>query len=104
MQPNELINGPVDLLMLAVGLGIPGVVLFGVANLIMKMIGMDINEYARETDHYRNLGFAEQFSAFFSDVRNIPALFGILGLFLMFGGVVSLVVSGGWFLLRAFSG
>jgi uncharacterized membrane protein len=49
MQPDELISEPLDLLMLALGTGVVGAVLFLVANLIMKAIGMDINKHAHQT-------------------------------------------------------
>jgi hypothetical protein len=104
MQPHELINEPSDLLMISIGFIVAGVVLFVVANLIMKMIGMDINKYARESERYRNYGFAEQFITFVSDGRNIPVVFMFFGLFQMFCGIVSLVIAGGWFLFRTFAG
>ena len=102
MQLTEMITTPGDLLMLALGFGVAGAALCGLAALIMKLTGIDINEYARETNRYRNAGFAEQSAAFYSDKRNIPVQIMFGGLLLIFGAVVSSVVAGGWFLLRLF--
>jgi hypothetical protein len=57
---------------LALGSCAVGAVLFVVANLIMKSIGMDINEHAREPSRYRNMGVFEQPTAFHSHARNFP--------------------------------
>lgn len=104
MEPNELISGPGDLLMLALGAGVVGGVLFLIANLIMKALGMDINEHAHETRRYRNMGFIEQMTAFHSDFRNIPVAIGAGGLFLLFGAVLMALGAGVWLLIRVVSG
>jgi multisubunit Na+/H+ antiporter MnhC subunit len=104
MQPNELVGGPRDLLMLALVVVGVGAVLFLIANLIMKVIGLDINEHAYETRRYKNMGFFEQMTAFHSDARNIPAAIGAGGLFLVFGAVLIALGAGAWFLVRAVSG
>jgi hypothetical protein len=104
MQAHELISGPGDLFMLALGAGVVGAVLFLVANLIMRAIGMDINEHARETERYRSMGYFEQMTAFHSDARNIPAAIGAFGLFFAFGAVLMALGAGAWFLIRVVSG
>jgi len=104
MQPNEIISGPGDLFILALGAGIVGGVLFLVANLIMKAIGMDINQHARDTRHCRDMGFFEQTTAFFSDFRNIPVAIGAGGLFLVFAAVLMLLGAGSWYIIRLVSG
>lgn len=104
MQPNVLISGPWELLMLALGVAVVGGFLFLVANLVMKAIGMDINQHANETMRYRDIGFFEQTNAFFSDSRNIPVAIGIGGLFLLFTAVLMAIGAAGWFLIRMISG
>lgn len=104
MQPNELVSGPGDLLMLALGAAVVGGVLFLVANLIMKAIGMDIDQHAHETRRYRDMGFFEQMTAFHSDLRNVPVAIGAGGLFLLFAAVLLALGSGVWFLVRLISG
>jgi hypothetical protein len=104
MQSNDLISGPSDLLMLALGAAVVGGALFLIANLIMKAIGIDINQHAHETRRYRTMGFLEQMTAFHSDLRNIPVAIGAGGLFLLFAAVLLALGAGVWFLVRLVSG
>ena len=104
MSGSELISGPGSLFALALAVGVGGAALFAVANLIMKVTGQDINEHARETERYRDMGFAEQMNAIHSDARNIPVAVGGVGLLLLFGALVLALGSGGWYLVRLVSG
>ena len=103
-QVNELINSPVDLLVAAAVIGVIGGILFGLANLIMKATGDDINKHARESERYRHLGTLEQMSVFYSNLRNMPVAIGIGGLLLLFAAVCMAIGALGWFIVRAFSG
>lgn len=104
MQSNDLIGGPGELFILALVVGVAGTIFYLMANLIMKAIGMDINEYAHETSRYRSMGFFEQLATFFSDARNIPVTIGVVGLFLLFGAVMMGLYAGVWLAVRMLSG
>ena len=102
-QVYELINSPVDLLFAAVVIGVIGGILFGLANLIMKVMGDDINKHFRESERYKQLGILDQMSTFYSNPRNIPIAIGMGGLFFIFGAVCMAIGALVWFVIRAFS-
>lgn len=104
MQPNELISSPRDLFVTAVVIGIIGGILFGLANLIMKMTGDDINKHARESERYRHMGTLDQMNAFYSNPRNMPVAIGIGGIFMLFAAVCMAVGALVWLVVRFFSG
>jgi hypothetical protein len=104
MERPELISGPGDLLILALVAGVAGTLIFVVANLILKASGIDVNEHARRTERYRNMGYFEQMNAMHSDSRNIPGTMSAYGLFLVLGAVLMALVAGVWFLIRVVSG
>ena len=102
MQPNELINTPGDLLILALGVGIAGALAFGLANLIMKLFGDDIQTHARESEKYRYMGYSESMHAFYSNPRNIPVAIGMVGIFMLFAAICMVIGAAGWFILMYF--
>jgi len=99
-QTNELITGPRDLLVVSLVAAGVGFLSFLLSNLIMKAIGLDINEYARETERYRYMSFFDQMTAFLADLRNVPVLIGVMGLFLICVAGLMALGSGVWFLIR----
>jgi len=101
MQNSEFINSPVDLLILAVVMGVVGIVLFILANVIMKATGDDINVHARESRSYRNMGFLEQMTAFYSNPRNIPVALGMGGIILVLGAICMAIGGVIWLLVKA---
>ena len=104
MHTIELFSCPRDLLIAsAVAAGV-GVLLFLIANLIMKVIGLDINEYARESERYRYMDFFDQTKNFYSDFRNMPVLIAFFGIFLVILAVLTALGSGVWILVRIVAG
>ena len=102
MESNELLSTPGSVLVAGIVIGIIGLTLFLIAKLVMKIIGLDINDYADETRYVRDLGFFEQSAIFFSDARNIPVTLGIVGLFFILIGFIFLLVGGIWYISLLF--
>jgi hypothetical protein len=104
MSPSEPAIEPGSLFLIGLGLAVVGGLLLLTAILITKLMGMDINSYARETRWYRDAGFLEQMSAFHSDPRNIPVMIFFVGLLALVGAIVTVLWAGGWYLVRLFGG
>lgn len=96
VEISQPIDSPSDLLKLAAIVGGTGIVLFLFANLIMKATGDSIDAHARESRRYRDMGPLQQMTAFFSNPRNIPVAFGMVGIMLAFGGVCMAIGSLVW--------
>ena len=101
MQGSELINSPGDLLILAAVAGVVGGILFLIANVIMKATGDNIGRQARKSRRYRNMGFIEQMTDFYSDPRNIPVALGIGGILVFFAAICMAVGGIMWLVIRA---
>jgi len=99
MQNSELISSPSNLLMLAAIIGGVGIVLFILANLIMKATGDDINLHARESWRYRDMGPLEQMTAFYSNPRNMPVALGMGGIILVIAAICMAVGGAVWYLI-----
>lgn len=100
---NEIVISPGELFVAAAVLGVVGLVLILLSNLILKAFGTDIHELARESEHVRELGIFDQLTAFFTDFRNIPASIGMVGVFLMFAAICVGFGALVWFVVRTVS-
>jgi len=99
VQNSELISGPSNLLMLAAVIGGVGIVLFILANLIMKATGGNINVHARESRRYRDMGPLEQITVFHSNPRNVPVALVMGGIILVIVAICMAVGGAVWYLI-----
>src|SRR6266567_1761329 len=89
MQINEFINSAGGhLIFLAIVLGVVGVILFVIANIIMKATGDSIERHAWESRRYRDMRATEQMTEFCSNPRNVPVSLGLGGILLFIAAIV----------------
>jgi hypothetical protein len=96
-EPSGVAMGPADVLILALLVGIVGVVLFILGNLLLKASGRNINEYNRQTRYRKDMGVVDQLTDVYSSPSNSAPMLGAFGLLTLFIAAVLAVLGGIWF-------
>lgn len=100
MESSEFLGSPGGVLGLALALGVVGGALWFVGDLMLKGMGLDIDEYNRQTSYRRNMRPLDQLTDVYSDYRNFPPMLGAFGFLMVCGAAILAVAGSAWFILR----